>query len=108
MATGKRINVITGEITVIEYDPPAYIAPVVVPDSCTRGQGRLALLDAGKLLTVEAMISGIPDDVDRMRAQIEYERETWERANPFLQQMWANLGGTSEELDALFTTAVTL
>ena len=95
-----------------EYGPiAAYVPPppppVVAPSRCTRGQGRLALLDAGHLIAVEAMIAGIADLTERMRAQIEYERETWERSNPFLQQMWANLGGTPEELDDLFTYAVT-
>lgn len=43
-----------------------------------------------------------------MAAQIEYEADTWERANPLLQQMWAQLGGTPEQLDNLFRLAVTL
>lgn len=86
------------------FEPPVIVP--TVPSRCTRGQGRLALLDAGHLIAVEAMIAGIADPTERMRAQIEYERETWERSNPFLQQMWANLGGTPAELDALFIDAV--
>ena len=43
-----------------------------------------------------------------MAAQIEYEADTWERSNAFLQQMWAGLGGTPEQLDDLFRMAVTL
>lgn len=85
-----------------------YDEPVVAPSSCTRRQGRRALLQAGYLLTVEAAIDAITDPAEKLLAQIEYEADTWERSNPFLQSMWATLGGTPEELDALFTLAVTL
>lgn len=80
----------------------------MVPQSCTRRQGRLALLQAGLLAAVETAIAAITDPVQRMSAQIEYEADTWERANAFLQAMWAQLGGTPDELDALFMSAVTL
>lgn len=79
-----------------------------VPQSCTRRQGRLALLQAGQLAAVETAIAAITDPVQRMSAQIEYEADTWERANAFLQAMWAQLGGTPDELDDLFMSAVTL
>lgn len=80
----------------------------VVPSTCTRRQGRLALLLVNLLGDVESTIAGIPDPTQRMAAQIEYEAETWERANPFLQAMWAGLGGTEQELDTLFTEAAKL
>lgn len=81
------------------------------PASCTRRQGRLVLLDTphgttNKLDAVEDFIAAIPDPVLRRKAEIEYACETWERSNLFLQQMWANLGGTPAELDALFIDAV--
>lgn len=78
------------------------------PPTCTRRQGRLALLQAGYLATVEQAVASIADPVQRMAAQIEYEADTWERNNPFLQGMWAQLGGTPEQLDDLFVLAVTL
>lgn len=80
----------------------------LVPQSCTRRQGRLALLQAGQLDAVETAIAAITDPVQRMSAQIEYEADTWERGNAFLQAMWAQLGGTPGELDDLFMLAVTL
>lgn len=80
----------------------------LVPQSCTRRQGRLALLQAGQLDAVETAIAAITDPVQRMSAQIEYEADTWERANAFLQAMWAQLGGTPDELDDIFVSAVTL
>src|SRR5690606_22086399 len=52
--------------------PPAPITKVV-----TRRQGRLALIDLGKLLEVEAMIAAIEDPVERLKAQVEYEADTW-------------------------------
>ena len=82
--------------------------PVPAPKSCSRRQGRLALLSAGKLETVETVIASISDATAKRQAQIEYEADTWERANPFLQSMWSSLGGTESELDGLFTLAVTL
>lgn len=94
------------------YDGAVFAAPTppapVVPTQCTRRQGRLALLGAGYLTQVESAIAAIVDDTQRIAAQIEYEADTWERDNVFLQSMWAQLGGTEAELDALFTTAVTL
>lgn len=87
---------------------PAPPEPEPVPQSCTRRQGRLALLGVGKLDLVESAIAAIEDPTERMAAQIEYEADTWERGNTFLQAMWAQLGGTEQELDDLFREAVTL
>ena len=87
---------------------PADALPTTIPATCTRRQGRLALLQAGYLATVEQSIAAIADPAQRMAAQIEYEADTWERNNPFLQGMWAQLGGTAEQLDDLFRLASTL
>ena len=83
--------------------PPETVQPARV---CTRRQGRLALLHAGKLLEVEAIINNIANEEDRIKAQIEYESDTWERDNEFLITMWAGMGGTSAQLDDLFALAV--
>lgn len=90
-----------------EFSPPPP-QPEPVPQSCTRRQGRLALLGVGKLDLVESAIAAIEDPTERMAAQIEYEADTWERDNAFLQAMWAQLGGTEQQLDDLFREAVTL
>lgn len=82
--------------------------PEPVPSVVTRRQGRLALLNVGKLDDVEAAIDAIEDPVQQRAAQIEYEADTWERSNPFLQQLWAQLGGTEQELDDLFRLGATL
>lgn len=82
--------------------------PAEAPHSCTRRQGQLALLMLGLLDTAEAAIAAMPDGADKRAAQIEYEADTWERNNPFLSALWAQLGGTPESLDAAFALAVTL
>lgn len=83
--------------------------PPPVPASCTRRQGLLALLAFGfKRADIEAQIAAIEDETEREEAEIDYEANVWERANPRLQQMWALLGGAPEQLDGLFRLAVTL
>ncbi|WP_287918710.1 hypothetical protein [Comamonas sp.] len=47
-------------------------------------------------------------DALKRTAQIEYESDTWERANPFLVQLWNQLGGTPDTLDDAFRLAATL
>lgn len=90
-----------------EFSPPPP-QPEPVPQYCTRRQGRLALLGVGKLDLVESAIAAIEDPTERMAAQIEYEADTWDRGNAFLQAMWAQLGGTEQQLDDMFREAVTL
>lgn len=92
----------------VEGEDPAVIAAALIPKSVSCRQGRLALLGAGFLDDVEAAMDAIADPIEKRRAQIEYEADTWERDNAFLQSMWAQLGGTESELDALFVTASSL
>lgn len=94
--------------TAFSPPPASEPDPDPAPHSCTRRQGRLALLAQGLLDEVETAIAAIADPLDQRAAQIEYEADTWERDNPFVQQMWAQLGGTPEQLDDLFRMAVTL
>lgn len=84
-----------------EFTQP--VAPVVVPQTITRRQGRLALLQAGKLDAAEAIVKA-----GGAAAAIEYEAGTWERGNAYLQQIWALLGGSDKELDELFILAAGL
>lgn len=99
----------TRTITVVDLSPEelAERKKARVPASVTRRQGRLALLEVGKLADVEAAIANIEDATSRTAAQIEYEADTWERSSAFLQGMWAQLGGTDDELDDLFNLAAT-
>jgi len=76
-----------------------------VPVSVRRRQGRLALLEVGKLDMFEEAIGSIEDPEERRAAQIEYEADTWERGNAFLVQLWLEHGGTADGLDELFILA---
>ncbi|ABX34592.1 hypothetical protein Daci_1952 [Delftia acidovorans SPH-1] len=87
-----------------QYEPMLAVTHI----SCTRRQGRLALLMLGLLEAAEAAIAAMPDGADKRAAQIEYEADTWERHNPFLSALWAQLGGTPESLDEAFARAVAL
>ena len=86
-------------------DPP----PPIVITSVTMRQGRLALLQAGKLDLVEAAIAAIEDPVQRKAAEIEWEySNAIERDSAFVQQLSVGLGMTETDLDDLFTLAATL
>lgn len=87
---------------------PADPIPMPTVSKCTRRQGRLALLQAGLLATVEHMIASIPDAQARAQAQIEYEADTWEANNATLQAMWEALGKTPDELAEFFALAAKL
>lgn len=92
-----------------DLPPPPELPPEPVPEFCTRRQGLNALLSYGhRRADIEAQIAAIPDEIEREAALNEYEAGTWERSNPFLQQMWSQLGGTPEQLDEVFRVAVTL
>ena len=102
------ITTVVGGLVIKHWPVVESTAEPASPQRCTRRQGRLALLQAGYLAAVEQAIAAIADPAQRMAAQIEYEADTWERDNAFLQAMWAQLGGTPEQLDDLFVLAVTL
>jgi len=86
----------------------AVVIPVAAPGTITRRQARLALLQAGKLAAVESAIANIADPAQKMAAQIEYEAETWKRANPWIERTGQAVGLTPEQIDALFIAAATL
>ena len=88
---------------------PEPLPPMVIPQSVTMRQARLALLGVGLLDDVYAAIAAIPDPVQRKAAEIEWEyAQTVDRNSPFTQQMAAGLTLTAEQLDALFTQAAGL
>ena len=88
----------------VEPEPEPEPEPQVL-QSVTRRQGRLALLQVGKLDEIEQAIESIEDATERRAAEIEYEADAWERSNDFLQSIWERLGGTQQELDDLFILA---
>lgn len=86
------------------YKPPPPVQ-MPIPSTCTRRQGRLALLHYGLLDDVENVLDNITDPLEKRAAQIEYEADTWEKDNPFLLQMWEHIGGNPSTLDDLFFIA---
>ena len=68
-------------------------------------QARLALLAAGKLSQVDAIIDSLPEP-HKSAARIEWDYSSEvQRDRPFVQQIGAALGYTDEQLDQLFIEA---
>lgn len=72
----------------------------------TMRQARIALLEAGLLDAVESAIALIPDEIQRKKAEIEwnYSQEV-QRYNGFVSVLAPMLGLTDEQTDALFRRA---
>lgn len=80
----------------------------VVPASVSMRQARLALLQAGKLSSVDAAIASL-DDPQKSEAQIEWQYAgTVERNSSLVATLGAALGFSAEDLDNLFITASAL
>lgn len=99
------------------YDGNSFSPSVPQPDfqasptTCTPAQGLVALF-ALKQITEDHVleaIAQIPDPVQQYTAKIGYQRATnWERNSPTMQAMAQLLQLSEEDLDALFTHAVTV
>ena len=91
--------VAAGELTIAPYVPPP--APPVTQVSMR--QARLALLAAGLLDDVEAMIVQADREV-----KIDWEYATVvDRSSPLVAAIGSALGLTNEQIDALFADAAT-
>lgn len=98
---------VIGEGTIEDWvgDLPVAIAEVVVPKEVSMRQARLALLGAGLLPTVEAMIAGMTG-VEGEAARIEWEFAAYlQRDWPLLIVLAGALGLTPEQVDNLFIQA---
>lgn len=95
-------------------DPPAdnaqwsgtewVIPPPYVPQSITRRQAKLIMLQYDLLDDVEAIMATLP-----RAAQIEWQDAlTFERSNPLIGAVAATAGLTEEQLDAMFTAGAAL
>lgn len=93
------------ELPYIHRPIPVPKAPV--PDEVTMRQGRLALLAAGLLSTVEAVIAAMPEPA-KTAALIEWEySSTLRRDHALVLALQPALGLTDEEVDDLFRNAFT-
>lgn len=81
-----------------------------VPQSISARQARLWLIRNGiTMATVDATIAAIPDAVTRESVRVEWEYGTEvHRDSPFVSQLGATLGLTSERLDAAFREAASI
>ena len=93
------------------WDGEAFSTPaptVIVPESVTMRQARLALHSAGLLAGVDAAIASLSEPA-KTATKIEWEyAQTVDRASGLVPQMATALGMTERQIDDLFTLAGTL
>jgi hypothetical protein len=80
------------------------------PNTCSPRQLRLALIQSGiSLSAVQGFIDGIGDPVQKEIAIVEWEYALEiVRGHPLVQAIAANLNLTEQQIDDIFTLAVTL
>lgn len=104
--TGEQVAQWTGSgWTVLESRPVPPEPVIAVPESVTMRQARLAMLGAGILDDVEALIQQMPGDEGRA-ARIDWEyaldvRRDW----PLINALGSQLGLTEQQIDELFIGA---
>ena len=85
---------------------PEPVQASVVPQSVSRAQGKLALIQAGLWPAVIAFVEGIADPAQKAYAEVALnDTQEWRRDSPFLASAVAALGLSDEQLDTLFITA---
>ena len=90
------------------YPAPTAPPAVIVPQRVTARQAQLALLDAGLLDDVDAIIEALPANV-RAQVRIEWDRATHvERGSTVTQMVATALGLTAAQVDDLFVAAAVL
>jgi hypothetical protein len=89
------------------FEPPAP-PPVVIPDTVSMRQARLALFQQGKLSLIQPLIDSMAEPA-KTTTQISWDYATIvQRDDDLVIELSAALGLTSADLDALFTLASTL
>lgn len=89
---------------------PSYmvVTPSAIPQQVTMRQARLALFAAGKLASVQTVISGMADP-QKTQTQIWWDNSSQvERGQPLVAQLGAAIGLAPADIDQLFVTASTL
>jgi hypothetical protein len=85
-----------------------YVAPQVIPTTVSMRQARLALFQDGLLNQVQTAIDAMAEPA-KTTTQISWDYATVvNRDDDLVVQLSAQLGLTSEDLDALFILAATL
>ena len=85
---------------------PAPVQTPSVPQSVSRAQGKLALIQAGLWPAAIAFVNGITDPAQKTYAEVALnDTQEWRRDSSFLKSATAALGLSEEQLDTLFITA---
>lgn len=104
MVNGSLVLIDDGQAVPSGATQPPSIDPNTVPQVVTRRQALLALLAAGKLDQVEAVVAGSPRE-----AQIAWEAAgTFERNSPLIAALAPQVGFTDADVDNLFIEAAKL
>lgn len=98
-----EINAQTGEVTEHPDAPPPPPAPPVIPQSVSRFQARAALLLAGLLDDVEALMTA--PDTPALAKLAWADAQEFERQSPTIAALAGAVGLTEQDIDALFVTA---
>ena len=82
------------------------VVKILIPESITKRQAKQQLLLEGKLGQVQEVIDSIPDETERIMAQLYWDESTeFERSHPTLVELGTALGLTEAELDMMFINA---
>ena len=82
------------------------VVKILIPESISKRQAKQQLLLDGKLDQVKEVIDSIPDETERIMAQLYWEDSTeFERNHPTLVELGTALGLTEAELDMMFINA---
>lgn len=103
--TDRRVVVVVREVEPWSAEEIAAYRKSLVPESVTMRQARLAMLGAGILDDVEALIAQMPGDEGRA-ARIDWEyaldvRRDW----PLIDGLGSQLGLSEQQIDDLFVAA---
>jgi hypothetical protein len=97
-----------GAYTLVNYVEPVITPEIIVPQTVTMRQARLALLQAGSLSAVNSAIAGMTGSTGEA-ARIEWEFSSEVKRNqPLVIALTPTLGFTPKQLDDLFILAATL
>ena len=110
---GTYNTVVADQAFIDAHFPGAELLPEPVPvqasgapQSVSRAQGKLALIQAGLWPAAIAFVEGITDPAQKAYAEVAlHDTQEWRRDSPFLASAAAALDLSEEQLDTLFITA---
>lgn len=79
-----------------------------VPAEVSNVQGHAVLIMYGLQDAAQAAITALPEGIDKTLAQLAFDRASFVRSSPLINQLSASLGLSDEQLDTMFRTASTI